>query len=140
MPSVQVIIKFGVVMRYIKYIIALIILSFSYTAMAESLVYYSISRGGSIYFYDKKTIIRNGNIVKLWIFIDQKNDKTERGSSERIYYKIDCENRTIGVISFYIYNSEDRVIDHGDDHGFVEMGSPPPISVVYTLINTICEL
>ena len=87
MPSVQVIIKFGVVMRYIKYIIALIILSFSYTAMAESLVYYSISRGGSIYFYDKKTIIRNGNIVKLWIFIDQKMIKQREGARKEYIIK-----------------------------------------------------
>ena len=67
-------------------------------------IYFSKNVGGDILFYDKSTIKRNGDKVKVWTYMnfvpDDKEAKSLNVSSARALEEIDCVNETRKALSF----------------------------------------
>ena len=87
-------------MKTLLLILSLFLISTS--AYAEW-TYFSNNVGGDISFYDKSSVKRNGDKVKVWTYMDIADDKEAKSlnmASGRSLYEIDCVNETRKTLSF----------------------------------------
>ena len=73
--------------------------------------YLSKNEGGDIWFYDKSSVKRNGNKVKVWTYLNFASyDKLAdylNISSMRSLQEIDCVNETLRTLSFQTFTEKD---------------------------------
>ncbi len=72
--------------------------------------FYGTSEDGGVWFYDKSTVKRNGDKVKVWTYMnllpDDKEAKSLNMGSGRSLYEIDCVNETSKTLSFQSFTKQ----------------------------------
>ena len=105
---------------------------------------YSLNAKGSVYFYDKSTVKRNGDKIKVWTYINFAPDSIETKSlnmsSARTLEEIDCANETRKALSFHYFTQQNLEGDVRD------IGAPDPTihyivpnSKLATLMQLVCK-
>ena len=73
--------------------------------------FYGKDLDGNVWFYDKSTIKRNGDKVKVWNYTNysSNNEKTKSLNlgSQRVLDEIDCVNETTKFLSFQNFTEQD---------------------------------
>ena len=105
---------------------------------------YSLDGTGNVYFYDKSTIKRNGDKVKVWKYSNYSpnNEKTKYMyvSSQRSLNEIDCVNETFKILALQSFTELDLEGEMRD----VPIQNPtmnyiPPTSTHATLMKLVCK-
>ena len=104
---------------------------------------YGVNVGG-VYFYDKSTVKRNGNKVRVWIYMDASPNnekfKSLSMSSVRSLEEIDCVNETAKGLSRQFFTKPDLEGEMGD---FTDPNLPidyiVPNSINATLMKLVCK-
>jgi hypothetical protein len=125
------------IIKPVKLLIATIGLSLGSAAIAEDLVYYNRGANGTVAFYDRETIRRNGNQVTVWTFMDESKNKSVSYRSVRIKWIFNCINETSGLISIAYYNSNGSVVDSAFSE-YPEMTPVIPQSFGASLFEAVC--
>ncbi len=72
---------------------------------------FGLGGSGSVNFYDKSTVKRNGNKIKVWTYLNFASyDKLANYlniSSMRSLQEIDCVNETLRTLSFQTFTEQD---------------------------------
>ena len=105
--------------------------------------YLSKNEGGDIWFYDKSSVKRNGDKVKVWThmnFVPDKKAKFFKLGSVRTLDEIDCVNETVKRLSMQTFTEQNLEGDMRD----VPDPNPtttyiPPDSVSAVLIKLVCK-
>ena len=106
--------------------------------------FYEITKDGSACFYDKSTVKRNGNKVKVWRYVSYSpnNEKTAslNVSSSRTLDEIDCVNETYKMLSMQSFTKPDLEGDMRD----VPLPNPTtyyivPDSTQAELMKLVCK-
>jgi len=88
---------------------------------------------GSAYFYDKSTIKRNGDKVKVWIYFNEAPDdkvyKSLNVSSVRRLEEIDCVNETYKMLSMHYFTKSNL-------EGEMQGGTNPNPTTEYIVPNS----
>ena len=107
-------------------------------------IFYSVNVDGSVYFYDKSSVKRNGNKVKVWTYYnvapDDKVSKSLNVSSVRRLEEIDCVNETSKRLSLHSFTKPDLEGELSDN----TIPNRPidyivPDSTEATLMSLVCK-
>ena len=84
-------------------------------AYAEWTLYF-INAEGSDHFYDKSTIKRNGDKVKVWAYVNFTDERAKslNVASIRLLEEIDCVNETSKHLTFHRFTKSDLEGDMRD--------------------------
>ena len=100
-------------------------------------IFYSVNVDGSVYFYDKSSVKRNGNKVKVWTYYnvapDDKALKSVNVSSLRRLEEIDCVNETFKMLSMHYFTKPNL-------KGEMEGGADPNPTIEYIVPNSTIAL
>jgi len=107
-------------------------------------IFYGENVDGTVYLYDKSTVKRNGDKVRVWAYLnyspDNKDAKSFNTKSTRALEEIDCVNETRKTLSLYSFTEQDL---KGDMR---ELTNPNPImdyivpnSTLATLMQLVCK-
>jgi len=105
---------------------------------------YSLDGKGNVRFYDKSTIKRNGDKVKVWMYMNMSpNDKRWESlntKSASTLEEIDCVNETVKTLSMQRFIKPDLT---GDAHN-IPVGDAPtdhivPETVTADLMKLVCK-
>ena len=106
--------------------------------------FYGETADGDVGFYDKSSVKRNGNKVKVWNYVNvSPNDeqaKSRNMGSARALNEIDCVNETTKKLSFSSYtrpNLQGEVRYAADPN--TRIVYIPPGSIYATLMKVVCE-
>ena len=105
---------------------------------------YSLDSKGNVRFYDKSSVKRNGDKVRVWMYLnvppDDKESKSVNMASLRSLEEIDCVNETTKTLSFQTFTKQNLEGDSRD------MTNPNPTidyivpeSVSVTLMKLVCK-
>ena len=124
-------------MKIIQTIFLGIILAISSSAFAD---YKSLGLNaqGSEIFYDPDSIVRDRNAVRVWIYINFK-EQVEEAKSIRALRKIDCKNRTtenLDVAIFPKLDIEGKYLDSWQPKPETTYIAPDTMDDV--LLQTVC--
>ena len=105
---------------------------------------YSLDGKGNVRFYDKSTIKRNGDKVKVWMYInmspDDKRWESLNTKSARVLEEIDCVNKTVKTLSTQGFIKPDLT---GDEHNIPVVNAPTdyivPETVTADLMKLVCK-
>ena len=110
-------------------------------AYAEWTLYF-INVEGSVHFYDKSTVKRNGDKVKVWAYMNFTDERAKslNVSSVRILEEIDCVNETSKRLTFHRFTKSDLEGDMKD----ITLPNPTisyivPDSVNADLMKLVCN-
>jgi len=96
-------------MKLLTILLALLLITTNANAYAEW-TYFSKNVGGDILFYDKSSVKRNGDKVKVWTYMnilpDDKEAKSLNMGSGRSLEEIDCVNETRKTLSFQSFTKQ----------------------------------
>jgi hypothetical protein len=123
--------------------IFLLLLLITNNAYAEWVLYGS-TENGSVTFYDRLTIKRNGNKVKVWTYINTSpNDEKAKYfvmSSARTLSEIDCVNETsmrLALHFFPKYDLEGGMTDYTEPNPKIDYIVPD--STHAALMKLVCK-
>jgi hypothetical protein len=103
---------------------------------------------GSVHFYDPKSIVVSGNIVKVWskiIFSERDKQKLNVKRYKNLDHsfrlvKIDCSEKKYKISERIDYASDGSVLEIFDFPEFLfEWSSIPPNSMIEGLFEEVCE-
>ena len=104
---------------------------------------YGASVTDAVYFYDKSTIKRNGDKVKVWEYInyspDDKKAKSINVSSQRTLSEIDCVNETYKGLSMQNFTEQDLKGDMIDVPPNRTPTYIPPDVTYAVLMKLVCK-
>ena len=106
--------------------------------------FYSLDGKGNVRFYDKSTIKRNGDKVKVWMYInmspDDKRWESLNTKSARVLEEMDCINKTVKTLSMQRFIKPDLT---GDEHNIPVVNAPTdyivPETVTADLMKLVCK-
>ena len=98
--------------------------------------FYGENGDNSVFFYDKSTLIRNGNKVKVWSYFNfsPNNEKAKSLNmfSARMLEEIDCVNQTLKRLSVHSFTEPDLNGDMSND----TKSNPTIVYIAPDSINT----
>ena len=101
----------------------------------------TFSAKDSVFFIDKETIVKNNSKRKFWVKTNTPNANTGDSKSSRTFNEVDCNDRTIAILSFTGFTEIDflgEVTVSGKpsyvDHSFV-----PPDTINEALLEFVCK-
>ena len=107
-------------------------------------IFYGQGVNGDIWFYDKSTVKRNGDKIRVWIYTnyspnDEKAKSFNMGSA-RTLDEIDCVNETMKTLALQHFTEQDL---KGDMRN-VPITNPTmnyivPTSIYATLMKLVCK-
>jgi hypothetical protein len=126
-----------------KIVLTLTLILITTNAYAEW-TFYGKNTESSVFFYDKSTLIRNGNKVKVWSYFNfsPNNEKAKSLNmfSARMLEEIDCVNQTLKRLSTHFFTEPDLNGDMSND----TKSNPTivyiaPDSINTTLMKLVCK-
>lgn len=126
-------------MKSVKFVIAALGLVAASVVLAENLVTYATTSGGTVHYYDTESIKHNANIATVWTYWDQSKNKSVKERYSRVKYRLDCYSEKLAVVSFVDYDSRGNVIYSNTDESDYNMRSVIPESVGAGLFNAVCN-
>jgi hypothetical protein len=73
-----------VAMKSVKFVIAALGLVAASVVLAENLVTYATTSGGTVHYYDTESIKHNANIATVWTYWDQSKNKSVKERYSRV--------------------------------------------------------
>ena len=123
-------------------LLTLSLLFITTSAFAEWTLY-GASITGAVYFYDKSTLKRNGDKVKVWEYINYSpNDEKAKSinvSSQRALSEIDCINETVKTLSMQNFTEQDLKGDMIDVPPNRTPTYIPPDVTYAVLMKLVCK-
>ena len=129
-------------MKTLLLILSLLLISTN--AYAEW-TFYSKPVDGTVLFYDKSSVKRNGNNVRVWKYVNfsPNNEKAKsiNMSSLRELYEIDCVNETYIPLSMQSYTKPDLEGEETDvpDNYLLKTNYIVPNTTNATLMKLVCK-
>ena len=130
--------------KYIKQLTLLLSLLLITTNAYAEWTLYSSDAKGSVHFYDKSSVKRNGDKVKVWTYMNftapDSLAKSVNLSSARMLEEIDCVNETSKHLTFHRFFKFDLEGDMWDN----TKSNPTidyivPNSTIATLMQLVCK-
>lgn len=125
-----------------KIVIALTLIIMTTNANAEWAIYSTAKQG--VLFYDKHTIKRNGDKVKVWEYVNYNlESETDpdllKYASHRSLVEIDCVNETYKTLTFDLYSKPNLEGDYKKLTSDNEIKYIVPNSTFASLMKLTCK-
>ena len=127
-----------------KTLLLFISLFFITTNAYAEWTFYFTSVDGDVFFYDKSSVKRNGNKVKVWRYVNYSpnNEKTKsvNMSSSRGLDEIDCVNENRKILSLHTFtkpNLQGDMFDATNPNPTTDYISPDSTQAV--LMKLVCK-
>jgi len=123
-------------------IITLICILLPKPALASNWVLIGASNEVTNYI-DAESILVQGEIKKYWTKKDFKEPQVLEGkiyTQSMTYLQINCSERTLGLISVWLYDSKGKVVNSASLNPIGNQVSIPPNSIADTERKAVCEL
>jgi len=105
---------------------------------------FAIDGKGNTIYIDPESILRNGNLVKLWVLMDAKtpNETIDGVSflSSRTLHQYDCRNERFRFLLFILFsgNMGSGHVVHSYNY-VLDWESVPPKGAARRLLNSVCK-